>query len=113
MWIFTELMLCDHPHHPVELLGIHKEQEQTNSDFEQAVHGFADHTDVKEDVNHPVSVVNFHGLLVKTCTRRAWTQSVQGAVATWSDDGTQDLLGISHAITDQVATAPCTDCVQE
>ena len=65
MRIFAELMLCDSPHKPVELLGIHKEQEETTSDFEQAVHSFADHTDVKEEVNHPVSVGEFHAVTNK------------------------------------------------
>ena len=35
-----------------------------------------------------------------------WTQSVQGAVATWSCNASHELTA------DQVATAPCTDCVQ-
>ena len=46
-------------------------------------------------------------------TNRAWIGSVQGAVATWSNHGSQESLGVSHAITDQVATAPCTDPIQE
>jgi hypothetical protein len=43
---------------------------------------------------------------------RAWTGSVQGAVATWSTHGSQDLRKYRMLITDQVATAPCTDPVQ-
>ena len=42
-----------------------------------------------------------------------WTGSVQGAVATWSNDRSQESLGkYRMLITDQVATAPCTDPVQ-
>ena len=51
MWIFADLMLCDNPDHPVELLGIYKEQEATTNDFEQSVDSFANYTDVKEGVN--------------------------------------------------------------
>jgi len=42
-----------------------------------------------------------------------WTQSVQGAVATWSNDGVKNVRKYRMLITDQVATAPCTDRVQE
>jgi hypothetical protein len=42
-----------------------------------------------------------------------WTQSVQGAVATWSNEGVKNVRKYRKLITDQVATAPCTDCVQE
>jgi len=38
---------------------------------------------------------------------RTWIGSEQGAVATWSNHGSQKLN------TDQVATAPCTDPIQE
>src|ERR1043165_10223857 len=41
-----------------------------------------------------------------------WTQSVQGAVATWSSMGVENRREYLMPITDQVATAPCTDCVQ-
>ena len=65
MRIFAELMLGDCPHHPVELLGFYKEQEETANDFEQAVHSFADHAEVKETVNHPVSAGEFHAVTNK------------------------------------------------
>src|ERR1051325_11171704 len=44
--------------------------------------------------------------------RRTWTQSVQGAVATWSVIGMRYSRRFSTPIDDQVARAPCTDCVQ-
>jgi len=37
---------------------------------------------------------------------RSWIQSVQGAIATWSNDRSQDSLGYRMLITDQVAIAP-------
>ena len=43
---------------------------------------------------------------------RTWIGSVQGAVATWSTMEVKNHLEISHAVTDQVAIAPCTDPVQ-
>src|SRR6185369_17786639 len=44
--------------------------------------------------------------------RRAWRQSVQGAVATWSTMGVENHQEYRMLITDQVATAPCTDRFQ-
>jgi len=41
--------------------------------------------------------------------RRSWIGSVQGAVATWSNHGGQDVREYHMLITDQVATARCTD----
>src|SRR6185437_7910760 len=41
-----------------------------------------------------------------------WIGSVQGAVATWSNQRNQKSLEILLPITDQVATAPCTDPIQ-
>ena len=46
-------------------------------------------------------------------TNRTWIGSVQGAVATWSNQGSQKSRGYRMLITDQVATAPCTDPIQE
>src|SRR5215213_5717853 len=43
-----------------------------------------------------------------------WSGSVQGAVATWSNHGREEIIReIRILITDQVATAPCTDLIQE
>jgi len=42
----------------------------------------------------------------------SWTGSVQGAVATWSTSGVKIVRKYLLLITDQVATAPCTDPVQ-
>jgi len=50
--------------------------------------------------------------LASKVRHRAWTRSVQGALATWSNNGSHELLEISMLSTDQVATAPCTDRVQ-
>jgi len=43
----------------------------------------------------------------------AWIGSVQGAVATWSTKGVKNHWECRMLITDQVATAPCTDPIQE
>ena len=42
-----------------------------------------------------------------------WTQSVQGAIATWSTKEVENRREFRMLITDQVAIAPCTDCIQE
>jgi hypothetical protein len=42
----------------------------------------------------------------------AWKRSVQGAVATGSVISMRYFLMILDSAVDQVATAPCTDCVQ-
>ena len=47
---------------------------------------------------------------VRICT---WTGSVQGAVATWSVISKRYFLTILTPLVDQVATAPCTDPVQD
>lgn len=43
---------------------------------------------------------------------RTWTQSV-GSSGAWFNDGSRESLEIRKLITDQVATTPCTDCLQE
>jgi len=43
----------------------------------------------------------------------SWIGSVQGAVATWSVISMRDFLTILTPSFDQVATAPCTDPMQE
>jgi len=50
--------------------------------------------------------------LLRQVGHRAWTQSVQGAVATWSTIEVKNRPRYLMPITDQVATAPCTDYVQ-
>ena len=57
----------------------------------------------------PYSVPSRPGFASKV----TWTQSVQGAVATWSNEGVNNVRKYRRLITDQVATAPCTDRVQE
>src|SRR5689334_5901771 len=62
----------------------------------------------------PKIAVEFYlrpSLPLKVRSRR-WTQSVQGAVATWSTIGSRIVRKYRMVFADQVATAPCTDCVQ-
>ena len=44
--------------------------------------------------------------------KHSWIGSVQGAIATWSNHGGQDVREYHMLIRDQVATAPCTDPIQ-
>ena len=56
--------------------------------------------------------INQNGFASKV-RNRTWIGSVQGAVATWSNCESHESLGnIAMLITDQVATAPCTDSIQ-
>jgi len=41
MRILAEFMLGENPQHSIDLVGIHKEQDDTTDDFKHAVHGFA------------------------------------------------------------------------
>src|SRR5215213_9079147 len=52
-----------------------------------------------------------HGFALKVRTH-SWTGSVQGTVATWSMTNMRYFLTILDPSFYQVATAPCTDCVQ-
>ena len=52
-------------------------------------------------------------LLYLKSRNRTWIGSVQGAVATWSTMGIKNHYEYRMLITDQVATAPCTDPIQQ
>jgi len=60
MRILAEFVLRENPQHSIDLTGIHKEQDNTADDFEHAVYGIANQTEVEEDVNRLISIVLFH-----------------------------------------------------
>jgi len=70
---------------------------------------------VEEDTNKSALGALLRTLRINSgfASKVTWTQSVQGAVATWSNDGVKNVRKYRMLITDQVATAPCTDRVQE
>jgi hypothetical protein len=71
--------------------------------------GFADGSMVQE--GNVLSELALEGFAAKV-GHRGWIQSVQGAVATWSNAGSNELLVNNRLlITDQLATTPCTDRV--
>ncbi len=58
--ILAEFVLRKNPQHSIDLTGIHKEQDSAADDFEHAVYGLANQTDVEEDVNRLIFIVLFH-----------------------------------------------------
>jgi len=55
--ILAEFAPGENLHQSIDLSGIHKKQDNAPDDFEHAVNGFANQTDIEEEVNRLVSIV--------------------------------------------------------
>jgi hypothetical protein len=60
MRILAEFVLREYPQHSIDLTGVHKKQDDATEDFEHAVYGLANQTNVKEDVNRLTLIVLSH-----------------------------------------------------